>query len=133
VVDALKENLFLNGLDDDQRVITSVLKWGRGIKGTWVEEDCEEFPYDVVLGADIVSVPLSFQGSFPTDKSQTYEKVAISALVATLRFLFDLRPNLQVLISGAIRNPETFETFRHACCEYRFHSLRGFVRKDPSY
>lgn len=46
---------------------------------------------------------------------QTYDKVAISALVATLRFLFDLRPKLEVIISGAVRNAETFETFRHAC------------------
>ena len=51
------------------------------------------------------------------DSPKTYDKTAISALVATLRFLFDLRPNLQVLISGAVRNAETFETFRHACGE----------------
>lgn len=55
VVDTLKENLFLNGLDDEKKVLTSVLRWGRGLRGTWVEEDCEAFPYDVLLGADIVS------------------------------------------------------------------------------
>jgi protein-lysine N-methyltransferase EEF2KMT len=55
VVEALKENLFLNHLDDEKRVLTSVLRWGRGLKGTWVEEDCEAWPYDVVIGADIVS------------------------------------------------------------------------------
>ncbi|EME84086.1 uncharacterized protein MYCFIDRAFT_134467 [Pseudocercospora fijiensis CIRAD86] len=103
VVEALKENLFLNGLDDDKKVITSVLRWGHGLKGTWVEEDCEEWPYDVVIGADI-----------------TYEKTAITALVGTLRMLFDLRPALQVLISGAVRNVETFETFRHACLRSNF-------------
>lgn len=54
VVEALRENLFLNGLDDEQKVISSVLRWGMGLRGTWVEEDCEAFPYDVVIGADIV-------------------------------------------------------------------------------
>ncbi|KAK5127965.1 hypothetical protein LTR85_005082 [Meristemomyces frigidus] len=103
VVEALRENLFLNGLDDEEKVLTSILRWGRGLKGTWVEEDCEAWPYDVVIGADI-----------------TYDKIAISALVATLRFLFDMRPKLQVVISGAVRNAETFETFRHACLRSKF-------------
>ena len=54
VIEALRENLFLNGLDDDRRVNTSVLRWGRGLRGTWVEEEVEEWPYDIVLGADVV-------------------------------------------------------------------------------
>lgn len=56
VVEALKENLFLNKLDDGKQVLTSVLRWGKGVKGTWVEEDCDAWPYDVVLGADIVNL-----------------------------------------------------------------------------
>jgi protein-lysine N-methyltransferase EEF2KMT len=55
VVEALRENLFLNDLDDEKTVITSILRWGHGLRGTWVEEDCEAWPYDVVVGADIVS------------------------------------------------------------------------------
>jgi hypothetical protein len=31
--------------------------------------------------------------------------------------LFDLRPTLKVIIAGAIRNAETFESFRQACRE----------------
>jgi SAM-dependent methyltransferase len=54
VVEALAENLFLNGLDNNRNVINSVLRWGTGLRGSWVEDDCEEFPYDVVIGADIV-------------------------------------------------------------------------------
>ncbi|KAK5137828.1 hypothetical protein LTR08_006596 [Meristemomyces frigidus] len=103
VVEALRENLFVNDLDDEKKVLTSVLRWGRGLKGTWVQEDCEEWPYDTVIGADI-----------------TYDKVAISALVATLRFLFDVRPQVKVIIAGAVRNIETFETFRHACMRSKF-------------
>ena len=57
VIEALKENLFLNDLDDDSRVNASVLRWGHGLKGTWVEDECEAWPYDVVLGADIVCCP----------------------------------------------------------------------------
>ena len=58
IVEQLKENFFLNEVDERN---ASVLRWGRGLKGTWVEEECEDQPYDVVLGSDIVSVrrPLS--------------------------------------------------------------------------
>jgi hypothetical protein len=31
--------------------------------------------------------------------------------------LFDLRPTIKVIIAGAIRNADTFESFRQACCE----------------
>jgi predicted nicotinamide N-methyase len=55
VVEALKENLFLNGLDDERKVLTSVLRWGHGVRGSWVQDDFEEHPYDTVIGADIVS------------------------------------------------------------------------------
>lgn len=55
VVEALKENLFLNGLDDERKVLTSVLRWGHGIRGSWVQDDFEEHPYDTIIGADIVS------------------------------------------------------------------------------
>jgi hypothetical protein len=33
--------------------------------------------------------------------------------------LFDLRPTIKVIIAGAIRNADTFEGFRQACCELR--------------
>lgn len=55
VVEALKENLFLNGLDDHEKVNASVLRWGHALTGSWVEDECDLWPYDVVLGADIVS------------------------------------------------------------------------------
>jgi predicted nicotinamide N-methyase len=55
VVEALKENLFINGLDDETKVNASVLRWGRSLRGTWVDDECGSYPYDLVLGADIVS------------------------------------------------------------------------------
>ncbi|KAF2481342.1 putative methyltransferase-domain-containing protein [Neohortaea acidophila] len=103
VIESLKENLFLNELDD-KNVNASVLRWGHGLAGSWVEEECETWPYDVVLGADI-----------------TYEKPAIAALITTLRLLFNLLPGLKVLIAGAVRNIETFETFRQACVRSKFN------------
>jgi len=54
VIEALKENFFLNGLDDAESVNASVLRWGRGLRGTWVADECEIWPYDVVVGCDIV-------------------------------------------------------------------------------
>ena len=119
VVEALRENMELNGLEEG-KVSTEVLRWGGELDETWLREDFDVRPYDVVVGADIVS---PFRNIYrrtinvETDDRQTYEKTAIAALVETLRALFVLRPGLQILISGAVRNLETFETFREACCK----------------
>ncbi|KAI0391010.1 S-adenosyl-L-methionine-dependent methyltransferase [Xylariaceae sp. FL0594] len=116
VVDALKENLALNGLDaqgegegesgggDGQKsVLAKRLWWGEELEGTWVEKDFDAHPYDVVIGADI-----------------TYDKVAIAALVQTLGHLFKMRPGLQVIIAGVIRNLDTFQSFQDECDRMRF-------------
>lgn len=55
VVDYLKENLILNDITDESVVAARTLWWGDEIKGTWAEQDCSSHPYDVVIGADIVS------------------------------------------------------------------------------
>ncbi|KAK5174576.1 uncharacterized protein LTR77_001657 [Saxophila tyrrhenica] len=114
VVEALKENLFLNGLDESDTVKPSVLRWGRGLRGTWVEEDFEEWPCDVVVGADV-----------------TYDKTMISTLVATLRFMFDLRPSLQVLLSTAVRNAETYEGLQAACAHNKFNVKEIDFQQQP--
>lgn len=60
---------------------------------------------------------------------QTYDKTGISALVATLSMLFDMQPMLRVVMSSAVRNGETFEVFRNACCECAFAAIdwpRGY-------
>ncbi|KAI5928100.1 putative methyltransferase-domain-containing protein [Camillea tinctor] len=103
VVEALEENLQLNNLNDRERVFTKTLWWGNELRGTWVEEDCNTWPYDVVIGADI-----------------TYDKEAIVALVSTLQHLFDMRPELLVIIAGVIRNADTFQTFRDECARRHF-------------
>ncbi|KAH9893797.1 putative methyltransferase-domain-containing protein [Xylariomycetidae sp. FL2044] len=103
VVETLQENLELNGLADQGLVRTNTLWWGEDLRGTWVEEDCNVCPYDVVIGADI-----------------TYDKEAIVALVATIKHLFEMRPALQVIIAGVMRNAETFQAFRDECAKCNF-------------
>lgn len=67
VVEALRENVSLNrskaqggsgtGSSEDSElpVDARVLRWGEELAGTWIQEDFSHEPYDVVLGADIVS------------------------------------------------------------------------------
>jgi predicted nicotinamide N-methyase len=62
VVDAIKTNVFLNELDSTKPsqadVQTAALKWGRPVDGSTFSEDygISGVP-DVVLGADVVSLP----------------------------------------------------------------------------
>ncbi|KAI1359822.1 putative methyltransferase-domain-containing protein [Xylaria arbuscula] len=103
VVDYLKENLVLNDVKEGNSVVARTLWWGEELKGTWVEEECDSVPYDVVVGADI-----------------TYDKEAIKALIQTLRHLFQMRPGLLVIIAGVVRNADTFQTFQDECTNAHF-------------
>jgi predicted nicotinamide N-methyase len=59
VVDAIKTNIFLNGLDVNDRsriqVRTAALKWGYPIEATVFSEDYGMEVPDIVMGADVVS------------------------------------------------------------------------------
>jgi predicted nicotinamide N-methyase len=59
VVDAIKTNAFLNGLDGShpsQKIVeTAALKWGRRINASTFAEDYGMEVPDVLLGADVVS------------------------------------------------------------------------------
>ncbi|KAI0131483.1 putative methyltransferase-domain-containing protein [Daldinia grandis] len=103
VVEAMKGNFALNGLDDQEKVRTGILTWGRSPWEAWIEDDCDTRPYDIVIGADI-----------------TYDKIAISALVSTLHQLIDKNPKLRVVIAGVVRNAETFQRFRDECARHHF-------------
>ncbi|EDU43841.1 methyltransferase [Pyrenophora tritici-repentis] len=114
VVDAIKTNLFLNGLDvDDEtsvcQVGTAALKWGYPVDVKTFSEDYGMEVPDIVLGADV-----------------TYDKSVIPRLVSTMWELFELNAGLQVLISATIRNEQTFETFLNACRRNSF----GFEQVD---
>ncbi|KAI2601817.1 putative methyltransferase-domain-containing protein [Hypoxylon sp. NC1633] len=112
VIDALRENLAINDLNTREKVRTDILTWGRALKGTWVEEDFANHPYDVVIGADI-----------------TYNKVTISALVLTMQNLFDMRPGLAMVIGGVVRDAEMFQTFKVECA--RSHFLVKDIQFEP--
>jgi predicted nicotinamide N-methyase len=60
VVDTIKTNCFLNGLDFDdsshREVKTAALKWGRPMDATTFQEDYGMGVPDVLVGADVVSV-----------------------------------------------------------------------------
>ncbi|KAF2862431.1 hypothetical protein K470DRAFT_256065 [Piedraia hortae CBS 480.64] len=103
VVEALRENFFLNGLDNKEFSTLDVLKFGHALKGTWVEDDCNSHPYNVAIGSDLM-----------------YHKGTISALASTLRYLFELRPNLLVVLSGVLRNVDTFQAARDALASANF-------------
>lgn len=57
VVKALLENMQLNGLHDEQTMQANVFRWGADLKEDWIEKDYDLWPYDVIVGADIVRVP----------------------------------------------------------------------------
>ena len=56
MVKALLDNMQLNGLTDEQRMQANVFRWGADLKEEWIEKDCDLWPYDVIVGADIVRI-----------------------------------------------------------------------------
>jgi hypothetical protein len=74
------------------------LKWGHALVGTEEQAWNGGRQIDLVLGADI-----------------TYDGRLIPALVATLDELFDMFPQVMILIAATERNRETFEKFLTAC------------------
>jgi len=56
IVDALRENIFLNGLEGDNRIESLVLRWGWPLSETTFADDS---PFDIVVGSDIVRKMLS--------------------------------------------------------------------------
>lgn len=55
VVDAIRANIFLNRLDEDDVVDAASLKWGFPLMDFSIEEDYSKGSLDVILGADVVS------------------------------------------------------------------------------
>ena len=60
IVDAIKTNVFLNGLDTDEssksNIRTAALKWGWPVNASTFAEDYGMEVPDVLLGADVVSL-----------------------------------------------------------------------------
>jgi hypothetical protein len=49
---------------------------------------------------------------------QTYHTDAIVALLSSIKNLFQLRPQLKVVIATVVRNAAVFEFLNDQCCEY---------------
>ncbi|KAF5019547.1 hypothetical protein F66182_8440 [Fusarium sp. NRRL 66182] len=98
VINNLPDNLFLNTLQDSTLVAPMEVKWGHALMGTEEDRWNGGRPVDVVLGADI-----------------TYDQSVISALIGTLREVFDLHPHVEVFISATQRNEKTFQAFLDQC------------------
>lgn len=64
VVDAIKTNVFLNQLDTNQSsqpvIRTAVLRWGWPVNASTFAEDYGMEVPDVLLGADVVSIPRNY-------------------------------------------------------------------------
>lgn len=79
-------------------ITPKLFKWGQALMGTEEPVWNGGRHVDVILGADI-----------------TYDQNANPALVSTLRELIDLYPNVDVILSVADRNPQTFSLFQDRC------------------
>ena len=55
VVDDMGANIYLNGLENSDRMESTSLKWGHALIDEMLTHPEEERVYDVVLGADVVS------------------------------------------------------------------------------
>lgn len=97
VINNLPDNLYLNGLQEAPGVTPMEIKWGHALVGSEGEKWNAGKPVDVVLGADI-----------------TYDGRVIPALIATLLYLFNLYPSVQVYISATERNADTYRAFLDA-------------------
>lgn len=67
VIDGLKSNIIVNGLEHDQRIQATVLQWGKSLADEDTKNSDGTLQYDLFIGADIVScatIAPSFQVSW---------------------------------------------------------------------
>ena len=104
VVASLSTNFYLNGLQGASNIEGKELKWGHALIGGEHPEWNGGKKIELVLGADL-----------------TYDGTAILALVATFADLFNLYPQVKIIIAAPIRNPKTIETFLTTCRAKNYH------------
>ena len=103
VLSDLQTNLNLNALTKGQSIQASILLWGQTLINDAADFGKSSMYYNLAIGADI-----------------TYDVESIPSLIATLRDLFNIYPDIQILISATIRNPDTIDAFISACVEKHF-------------
>ncbi|KUJ18060.1 uncharacterized protein LY89DRAFT_684000 [Mollisia scopiformis] len=94
----LPTNFYLNGLQESSIIEAKELRWGHILIGGEQPEWNGGRKIDLVLGADL-----------------TYDTTAVRALVATFGDLFELFPEIHIIIASPIRNEKTFQTFLETC------------------
>lgn len=98
VVASLGTNFYLNGLQDSSLIEGKELKWGQALVGSEHPDWNGGRKIDLVLGADL-----------------TYEGSGIVALLSTFGDLFDLYPNVKIILAATVRNQKTFKMFLDTC------------------
>ena len=103
IVADMKTNIGLNDLKEGYQINAEILQWGHTLINSIAGCRDANMVYDLAVGADI-----------------TYDLNSIPALTATMGDLFELYPNLQIMISATVRNKETLEAFTIACLSNNF-------------
>ena len=98
VVAGLATNFYLNDLQDSPILEGKELKWGRALVGSEHPAWNGGQKIDVVLGADVL-----------------YDVPSIIALLSTVGDLFDLFPDVKIIITATLRNQTTFDKFLNTC------------------
>ena len=97
VVASLGTNFYLNGLQDSSLIEGKELKWGQALVGSEHPEWHGGRAVDLVLGADL-----------------TYGTGNL-ALLSTFGDLFELFPEVKIVLSATVRNENTLKTFLDTC------------------
>ncbi|TID14572.1 gb [Venturia nashicola] len=120
VVEALDNNIFLNGLQQSDLIAARILKWGRALEEN---EGGMQQVAEIAIGADI-----------------TYDPTIIPPLISTLRELCSINENMEILIAATVRQTDTLSIFLHACgrsnfsiAEVDFPMIPKKEQKGPFY
>jgi len=103
VVASLSTNFYLNGLQDQTVIQCKELKWGQALLGSEHPQWNSGRQIDLVLGADL-----------------TYDGSNHAALVSTFGDLFNLYPQVKIIIAATIRNLTTSQKFLEICQGNRY-------------
>jgi predicted nicotinamide N-methyase len=123
VVDGLQTSIYLNELQTNTKIEAKELQWGHPLLGGEESQWNSGRKIDLVIGADI-----------------TYYESGIPALLSTFENVFELYPNVRIIIAATIRNEETFRTFEKKCAmwdllidEIGFPMLEAGLQQGPFY
>ncbi|MCJ1409024.1 hypothetical protein MMC19_003101 [Ptychographa xylographoides] len=103
VVDDMATNVFINGLEDSDKLETAGLAWGHALVDGVEQRFDGDRKLDIILGADL-----------------TYDQGSIMPLVSTIQDLFTMYPEAKAIISATVRNDETLRVFEQACYDQKF-------------